>query len=95
MTLTVTINLPPEVEAELRQSIAHHDTERVRQMLTDALAPTVEALLNEGPTLFSDDHEWDALADQLVDTVTTALPKSLPILSDYATSRAGIYEEHP
>lgn len=95
MTLTVTLNLPPDVEAELWQSIAHHDTERVRQMLTDALTPTVEALLKQGAVPVDDTHEWDVLADQLVETVAIATFKNSPILSDYATSRAGIYEEHP
>ncbi len=95
MTLTVTLNLPPDVEAELRKSIAHRDTERVRQMLTDALIPTVEALLQEVPAPSYDMNEWDVLVDQLAATVAPATVNNLPILSDYTTSRAGIYEEHP
>lgn len=94
MTLTVTLSLAPDVEAELRDSIAHKDTERIRQMLTDALTPTIEALLHEPATL-SDDEEWEGLVEQLLDTVATADPASLPVLSEYATTRAGIYEEHP
>jgi antitoxin ParD1/3/4 len=94
MTLTVTLDLPPEVEAELRKSIADHDTERVRQMLADVLTPTVEALLQDA-SMPADHSEWDVIADQLVDTVAVATPTSLPILSEYALSRAGIYEEYP
>jgi antitoxin ParD1/3/4 len=95
MTLTVTLDLPPDVEAELRMSIAHGDTERVRQVLTDALIPTVEALLQDATAPLGDHHAWDSLADQLIATFATAVPANLPVLSDYATSRAGMYEEHP
>jgi len=94
MTLTVTLTLPPDVEAELRHSIAHKDTERIRQMLTDALTPTIEALLNESTPL-SNDAAWEELVDQLLDTVAAAAPTGLPVLSEYATTRAGVYEEHP
>lgn len=92
MTLTVTLDLPPDVEAELRTSIVQRHAARVRQMLADALMPTVEALLQDTPVY--EPSEWDALADQLVDTVTTATPTGLPVLSADATSRAGVYEEH-
>ncbi|HEY0603438.1 MAG TPA: hypothetical protein VGD58_11025 [Herpetosiphonaceae bacterium] len=95
MTLTVTLDLPPDVEAELRKSIARQDTERIRQVLLDALAPTIETLLQEFEAPVADDTEWEALADQLIDSVATAAPDDLPVLSDYATSRVGIYEEHP
>jgi antitoxin ParD1/3/4 len=94
MTLTVTLDLSPEVEAELRDSIAHHDTERVRQLLTNALIPTIEALLQPSAVPAHND-EWDALADQLIDTFAVAAPTDAPILSGYAISRAGIYQEHP
>ena len=94
MTLTVTLTLGPDVEAELRDSIAHKDTERIRQMLTAALTPTIEALLNESDPPSSDDAEWERLVGQLLDTVAAAAPAGLPVLSEYATTRAGIYEEH-
>lgn len=94
MTLTVTLNLSPEVEAELRDSIAHQDTERVREVLTNVLTPTIEALLQQPRVPIQHDAQWDTLADQLIDMFTTALPADVPVLSSYATSRAGIYEEH-
>jgi antitoxin ParD1/3/4 len=95
MTLTVTIDLSPETEAELRKSIAHRDTERVRQVLAEALTPTVEALLQQPAALLQNDEEWDALADELINRFASAAPADAPLLSDYAVSRAGIYEEHP
>ncbi len=92
--LTVILNLPPDVEAELRRSIAYRDTERVRQVLVDALIPTVEALLQQPSEPVYDD-EWEVLADQLVEVFSAAAPSEVSVLSDYATSRVGIYEEHP
>lgn len=95
MTLTVTLDLSPEVEAELRDSIAHQDAERVRQLLTSALTPTIEALLQQPHvSMPHDDEEWDMLAAQLIDLFARTLPADVPVLSEYATSRAGIYEEH-
>ncbi len=95
MTLTVTIDLSPETEAELRKSIAHRDTERIRQVLAEALTPTVEALLQPAAAPPQSDEAWDTLADELINMFTSAAPADAPILSDYAVSRAGIYEEHP
>jgi hypothetical protein len=95
MTITVTLDLSPEAEAKLRESIAQHDSERVRQVLSDALTPTVEALLQQAAGPEPSDDEWEQLADYLSDTFTAATPADVPSLSAYATSRAGIYEEHP
>jgi adenosyl cobinamide kinase/adenosyl cobinamide phosphate guanylyltransferase len=95
MTLTVTLSLSPEEEAELRDSIAHQDTERVREVLTNVLTPMIEALLKQPHAPMQHEAQWDTLADQLIDMFTTALPADTPVLSPYATSRAGIYEEHP
>jgi hypothetical protein len=95
MTITVTLDLSPEAEAELRESIVQHDRERVRQVLTHALTPTVEALLQQAVGTEPSDDEWEQLADQLIDTFTAALPADVSALSDDATSRAGIYADHP
>jgi len=35
------------------------------------------------------------VADQLADELTVNLGPNVPLLSDYAVSRAGIYEDHP
>jgi len=94
MTLTITLELSPEVEVKLREGIARHDTESVRRLLTDAVAPTVEALFAEVPEHLSDD-EFETLAEQVADELAAYVGSNAPILSDYAVSRAGIYEDHP
>jgi len=83
MTLPVTLNLSPEAEAKLRESLARKDGESARQVLAEAVAPTVENLLSH-PVIEErepkspdelNDEELEALADQLVTDVS--LSKSL------------------
>ncbi|MFB2973818.1 hypothetical protein ACE1CD_33055 [Aerosakkonema sp. BLCC-F183] len=40
-------------------------------------------------------EEFEAIADNLADQFEACVRGNVPILSDYAVSRAGIYEEHP
>ena len=95
MPLIVTLDLTPDLEAELRSSVTQGDTARVRQLLTDALTPTVEALLQAPLSPAENEPDWEYLVEQLLATVANAAPQGLPPLSEYATSRAGIYEERP
>jgi hypothetical protein len=41
-----------------------------------------------------EDEEFGAIADQLADEFQMYGGSNIPALSDYAVSRAGIYEEH-
>jgi hypothetical protein len=45
--------------------------------------------------LIREDKEFEAIADHLADEFQLYFGASVPALSDYAVSRAGIYEEHP
>ncbi|MCZ7571624.1 MAG: hypothetical protein M5U01_24000 [Ardenticatenaceae bacterium] len=94
MTLTVTLDLTPEMEAELRRSLYRHDTAQVRQLLAEALIPTVKELMQQVPAPVADE-EWDTVAAQLINEVAANLPPESQPLSDAAVSRAGIYEDHP
>ncbi len=40
------------------------------------------------------DREFEALADRLTDEFSSSVGTNVPLLSDYAVSRTGIYEEH-
>lgn len=95
MTLTVRLALSPDLEARLRAGIAERDRERVRQVLVDALGPTVEALLQQPTASVRNDEEWETIADQLADAVAASIAPNTPALSEYAVSRAGIDEDHP
>jgi len=52
----------------------------------------VDELNNE---LSQNNEEFDAIADRLADEFQIYTEATVPLLSDYAMSRAGIYEEHP
>ncbi len=50
----------------------------------------------ENLTLTQEHQKFEAIADQLADEFHSYVAnKHIPDLSDYAISRAGIYEEHP
>ena len=87
--MTITLELPADVEARLREGAARRDAEAVRRILAEAVAPTVEALLRE-PADRMTEVEFEALADELADGAP-----ALPRLPDEAVSRAGIYADHP
>lgn len=97
---TITLQLSPELEQKLRESIARRDTQSIQQLLADAFAPTVKALLEQPSTQFNeqeleDEDELEAKMDRLLDELVLSSGLNLPKLSDYAVSREGIYEEHP
>lgn len=90
---TITLELSPELEAKLRDTIARNDAESTRQLLAEALTPTVEALLQKSDEPISLE-EFDRLTEELLDDISASLGDASPNLSDYAVSREGIYEEH-
>lgn len=93
--IRITLNLSPEVEAKCRERIASGDAIALQQLLAEAFAPTVEALLQPSPNPIEQQDEFEAIANQLADELTDSLGPDVPTLSDYAVSRAGIYQEHP
>jgi|GEM_PF-941117 len=42
-----------------------------------------------------DNEEFEAIADRLADEFQRYTGSAVPLLSDYAVSRAGVYQEHP
>lgn len=94
MSLTITLELSPALESQIRQSIEQRNTEQARRLLADALLPAVEKLVAQGSRPNVQDDAWEALADQLAEELTNARPSNTPPLSDYAVSREGMYEDH-
>jgi antitoxin ParD1/3/4 len=92
--MTITLELSPQLEGQLRESIARGDAAAVRELLAGALTPTVEALLLASQPPLSDE-EFEALSDQLADELMAERGPMAEPLSDYAVSREGIYEDHP
>ncbi|WP_193194720.1 hypothetical protein [Nostoc sp. MG11] len=91
---TIKLELSPELERKLRESIARHDAESIRKLLADAFAPTVEALLQQTHNQQNYD-DFELVADQLADEFAASVGSNIPMLSDYAVSRESIYEDHP
>lgn len=92
--MQITLELSPDIEVRLRESITHGDAESVRRLLAEVLTPTVEAMLQEMPGELTE-AEFEAVADQLADGLLADLGPNAAALSDYAVSREGIYEDHP
>jgi antitoxin ParD1/3/4 len=92
--MTLRLELSPDTEAKLRDGIARRDAAEVRQVLTEAMTPLVEELLQQGGSELSD-AEFEQLVDMLADRLQESLPPNAPALSEYALSREGIYAEHP
>jgi len=91
--MTITLELPPDVQTKLRAKIARQDAESVRQLLVDVFTPTVEAMLQQTHNQIDDD-EFETVADLLADEWVACVKSTTPALSDYAVSRSGIYEDH-
>ena len=92
--MIITLELPPHLEARLRERAAHQDAATVSRLLAEATAPVVERLLHEAATELSED-EFDQLAGQLADEFAANVGTPIPVLSNEAVSREGIYGEHP
>lgn len=92
--MKITLELPSDIEAQLRERVSRRDVKAVRRLLAEALAPTVEALLREKSEELADE-EFEAVSDQLAHELTASLGSQTPLLSDDAVSREGIYADHP
>lgn len=80
--MAITLELPPEQEQSLRRR-----AELAGQDVTTFLLQQVGLRVVPPPL---SDEEWEKLADELAGTA----PADAPLLSDYAVSREGIYEDH-
>lgn len=94
MTLTIKLELSPDIQVKLQDGLARRDKEQVYQLLKEALTPTVETWLQHPPAVLHDD-EFETLVDQLNAKLAAGLSSDAPVLSDEAISRAAIYQEHP
>ena len=92
--IRITLELSCETEAKLRESLARHDAAQTRQLLAEAFASTVEAMLQQTSEPSNDD-QFELIADQLAAEFAACVGSDAPLLSDYAVSRAGIYQDHP
>lgn len=57
-------------------------------------APSLLSTVSDSDAEISD-REFEILLDELADEFIKNMEVNLPLLSDFAISRAGIYEDHP
>jgi antitoxin ParD1/3/4 len=92
--MTITLELPHDIEMQIRENAARGNVDAVRRLLIEALGPTVEALIRSHTSSKLADEEFEVLADQLADEVMEYVGPDCPPLSDHAVSREGLYEGH-
>ena len=92
--MAITLELPPEEEQSLRRQAEMAGREVVdylREMVRREVRP--RAILLPGEFSLGEllsDEERERLLDEFGETA----PPGVPLLSDYAMSREGIYEDH-
>ena len=94
MTVTVVLDLTPEMEQQLRAGLARHDAEQVGQLLARALVSSATPWI-QPLTVPLEEKTFEALADQVADALAEGLAPDAPTLAEAAIDRAGIYAEHP
>jgi hypothetical protein len=87
--MAITLKLTAEQEHRLRIGVAQQDAQTVREILLQAVDPTVEGLLRS-----SLDPPKDHTLPTLLDKIASEF-RDVPVLSDEAVSRFGIYADHP
>ena len=88
----VTLLLPPEKESELQISLVLDDRSRAKEILIEAIEPTLDVLMAKQ----NNPKDYNAIVAEL-DRLTTEIfgPDGPPQLPDEALTRAGIYRDHP
>jgi hypothetical protein len=91
--MTITVELTDAAATEIKACAARGDAEAVRRLLLEALTPAVNALMQATlPPLA--DEDFETLADQLADELIAGTGNQVPVLSEDAVSRQGLYEDH-
>ncbi|MFN8493330.1 MAG: hypothetical protein U0350_37375 [Caldilineaceae bacterium] len=79
-------------KAQILQFLLHDFTAFLNESSRTSIETTKTIEQNE---LTMPTAHFDGLAEQLMNAFSKMIGRPAPILSDYAISRAGIYEEHP
>ena len=93
MTVTVVLDLTPELEARLRKGLARRDAKQVRQLLAAALATTVDTWIPH-PAESPPPNSTESLAEQFVESIAGHLDPAAPLLAADAINRTGLYLDH-
>ena len=94
--MTITVEIPEDIEKRIQQSVAQGDIKAARSLLLETVIPSVEAHFMAGETPKDVSvEEFEARLDELADTFMQYVGSDCQPLSDYATSREAFYEGRP
>jgi hypothetical protein len=93
--MTITLEIPPEVERAIREEAAQGNLDAVRRLLVEALNPAVDAWVRRQASDIRHDSEFERLSDQLADLFEEYVGPACTPLSDDAIGREGLYEDFP
>ena len=91
--MTITLQLSADQERRLEEGAARHDEEAVRQVLMQAIDATLPQLLESSAHRSARGSQSLSLQG-LLDKIASEFADS-PVLPEGATTRAGIYGDHP
>jgi antitoxin ParD1/3/4 len=92
--MTITLDLPPELEQRLRESDARGDEAAFQALLVEAIGPTVKAQLHEpAPPDRLRTADLQRRLNALQGFVASASQRKVP-LPEEATARASFYADH-
>ena len=89
----VTLILPPEKESEFHTSVVLNDRRRAKEILVEAIEPTLDALLEQKKKKTRDFNAIVAELDRITEKAFEG--REIPQLPDEVLTRAGIYRDHP
>lgn len=92
-TMAITVEIPSEIESQIFNSASRGDKKAIQNLLLNALAPTVNFVINQASENLTDDR-FENLSKQLVEKFAEYVGSEHKPLSGYAASRDGIYEDH-
>jgi hypothetical protein len=93
-TMTITLEVPPHLEARLREYLASGDPADVQGLLAAAFASAIEAILSARERVPLSDAEFEALMDEL-DNREAGAEVGPAIHPDETFNRESIYGDHP
>ncbi len=94
--MTITLQIPHELESKIHEKAASGDMNSIRELLLDVFTPEfVEAYLTKQTVSNLSDDEFKRIADQFTEEFASYVGPNFPPLSDYAVSRESIYKDNP
>jgi hypothetical protein len=97
--MSITLELPPDVEAKLREGAANHDVEAVQRVYVEEAARLADATMHalEQNVASEQVRRADGLTDDEFEEIMAELDamEPLPSFPDSTWTRAEIYGDHP